>query len=229
MTERAIPPLAYFYGRGTDIEPVNLAFENAKEEKLWIQDDAIDPRGKIVPQDYLAGFWIRRKGAAKAKPTEGKGIEVVLYAVGGGYITGEYTAMLGRRRLMSFLGHPLEASRVFDIARMSGKPVLGVNYRKAVTLERGYPAGLQDVISAYAFLVQQGYTRIAVAGDSAGAGLAIALMQYLARLSEKDKAKRPRALIMPRKACFYSPWADLTFSHDYGEAVHFDISEDDFL
>jgi hypothetical protein len=89
VTERGIPPLAYFYGRGTDIEPINLAFENTTEEKLWIQDDAIDPRGKIVPQDYLAGFWIRRKGALKAKPSVGKGIEVVLYAVGGGYITGE--------------------------------------------------------------------------------------------------------------------------------------------
>jgi len=72
--------------------------------------------------------------------------------------------------------------------------------------------------------MRQGYTRIAVAGDSAGAGLAIALMQYLARLSEKEKRMRPPTLTLPRKACFYSPWADLTFSHEYGQAVYFDIS-----
>ena len=135
---------------------------------------------------------------------------------------GAYVKVCARTEL--FAGHPLEASRVFDIARRSGKPVLGVNYRKAVTLERGYPAGLQDTISAYAFLMRKGYTRIAVAGDSAGAGLAIALMQYLARLSEKEKGMRPPTLTLPRKACFYSPWADLTFSHDYGQAVYFDIS-----
>lgn len=125
------------------------------------------------------------------------------------------------------LGHPLEASRVFDIARQTSIPVLGINYRKSVTIERAFPAALQDTISGYAFLVRKGYKRIAIAGDSAGAGLALALMQYLAYMAEKDtKHKR---LIMPCAACFYSPWADLTFSHDYKETVHFDISMFQYL
>lgn len=121
------------------------------------------------------------------------------------------------------LGHPLEASRVFDIARMTSIPVLGVNYRKAVTYNRSFPAALQDTISAYAYLVREGYTRIAVAGDSAGAGLALALMQYLSRMTEKEESERPEKLVMPMAAMFYSPWADLTVSHDYGDRVNFDI------
>lgn len=106
---------------------------------------------------------------------------------------------------------------------MTSLPVLGINYRKSVTVDRAFPAALQDTISGYAYLVRKGYKRIAVAGDSAGAGLALALMQYLAKMAEKDD-KRPDRIVMPSAACFYSPWADLTFSHDYRETVHFDIS-----
>jgi acetyl esterase/lipase len=95
-----------------------------------------------------------------------------------------------------------------------------------VTRSRAFPAALQDTISAYAYLIRQGYTRIALAGDSAGAGLGIALMQYLAKMADVDDVnQRPDKILMPVKACFYSPWADLTFSHDYKETVYFDISE----
>ena len=125
---------------------------------------------------------------------------------------------------LTHAGHPLEASRVFDIARLTSLPVLGVNYRKSVSADTAFPAPLQDVIAAYAYLVRAGYTRIALAGDSAGAGLGCALMQYLARLSEKPTSERPDKLLMPTRVCWYSPWGDLTFSHPYREAVHFDIS-----
>lgn len=122
-------------------------------------------------------------------------------------------------------GHPLEASRVFDIARLTSLPVLGVNYRKSVSADTAFPAPLQDIIAAYAYLVRTGFTRIALAGDSAGAWLGCALMQCLARLSEKAASERPEKLVMPMRVCWYSPWSDLTFSHPYREAVHFDISE----
>lgn len=106
---------------------------------------------------------------------------------------------------------------------MTSLPVLGINYRKSVTVDRAFPAALQDTITGYAYLIRKGYKRIAVAGDSAGAGLALALMQYLAKMAGKDE--RPDEIVMPAAACFYSPWADLTFSHDYKETVYFDISK----
>ena len=210
------------------MRPVDLAFASKEEENRWITNEAVDPSGKIVPQEYLAGFWIKRKNTQAHRLTSesqsmsedtppvsntGRGSpEVVLYLVGGGYIT----------------GHPLEASRVFDIARMTGLPVLGVNYRKSVTSLQAFPAPLQDTISAYAYLLRKGYTKIALAGDSAGAGLGMALMQYLAAMviaETKAASQEQMELVLPISACFYSPWADLTFSHDYKETVHFDISK----
>lgn len=112
---------------------------------------------------------------------------------------------------------------MFDIARQTSLPVLGINYRKSVTADRAFPAALQDTITGYAYLIRTGYKKIAIAGDSAGAGLALALMQYLAKMAGKNE--RPDKIVMPCAACFYSPWADLSFSHDYEETVHFDISK----
>lgn len=104
---------------------------------------------------------------------------------------------------------------------------MGVNYRKSITRETAFPAALQDTIAGYAYLTRKGYKRIAIGGDSAGAGLALALMQYLAKMSEKDD--RPAKIILPAAALFYSPWADLTVSHDYEDGVYFDISALNFV
>ena len=67
----------------------NAGFPNKSEEKKWIQDEAIDPAGVIKPQEYLAAFWIR-SNATTAEPREGS-IQVVMYLVGGGYITGDFS------------------------------------------------------------------------------------------------------------------------------------------
>jgi len=67
---------------------VNAAFSSKEEEERWIQDEAVDPAGIIRPQDYLAAFWIKSK-MVKGEPKQ-CGIEVVMYLVGGGYITGRF-------------------------------------------------------------------------------------------------------------------------------------------
>lgn len=88
MDDRNIPiPAKLWYGRGTDIQPVNACFSSKEEEDKWISDGAVDPAGIIKPQDYLAAFWIRSK--APKEEAKKDGIEVVMYLVGGGYITGE--------------------------------------------------------------------------------------------------------------------------------------------
>lgn len=72
------------------MDPFNAAFEDSEEERKWVKDEAVDPAGMIKSQDYLAAFWIRARGIVE-KPRE-DGIEVVMYLVGGGYITGTYSA-----------------------------------------------------------------------------------------------------------------------------------------
>lgn len=80
-------PAKVWYGRGTSMQPVNAAFASRNEECKWIQDEAVDPAGIIRPQEYLAAFWIKST-SVKKEPQQG-GIEVVMYLVGGGYITGQ--------------------------------------------------------------------------------------------------------------------------------------------
>lgn len=114
----------------------------------------------------------------------GSGAGVVLYCHGGGYQMG------------SIRSHgPLMA----DLAQAAGCRVLGFDYRLAP--EHRYPAALEDTLAVYRWLLEQGTPpgRIAVAGDSAGAGLALALML---------KA-REAGLPLPAAAVFLSPWVDM--------------------
>ncbi|UYV35733.1 alpha/beta hydrolase [Rhodobacteraceae bacterium D3-12] len=119
----------------------------------------------------------------------GQGDGVLFYCHGGGYQMG------------SIASHgPLMA----DLASASGCRVLGFDYRLAP--EHRYPAALEDSIHAYRWLLDQGVTadRIAIAGDSAGAGLALATML---------KSKQ-HDLPLPATAVFLSPWVDMLARSD---------------
>jgi acetyl esterase/lipase len=81
---------------------------------------------------------------------------------------------------------------------------LTINYRLAP--ENPFPAALEDAINAYDWLISIGInpSRICIAGDSAGGGLAIAT---LLALREKD-------MPLPAGVLCFSPWFDLTLSGD---------------
>ena len=117
--------------------------------------------------------------------------DVILYFHGGVYVIGSAAATV-----------PL----VSDLARRTGTKVITVDYRLAP--ENPYPAALQDARAAYEGLLQQGVDpgRIAIAGESAGAGLAMATL-----LALRDAGKT-----LPSSAFLMSPYADLTLS---GESV----------
>ena len=70
--------------------------------------------------------------------------------------------------------------------------------------EHRYPAALEDVVGAYRGLLELGFDRIVLAGDSAGGGLAFALLE---RILTED---------LPRPLCIaaLSPWTDLTLTGD---------------
>ena len=92
----------------------------------------------------------------KENPNEQK---VILQLHGGGYIG----AMRNAYRM--FAGLYNEVSK--------GMSVLTIDYR--VAPENPYPAALEDAVSAYQWLLGQGWFAedIIVAGDSAGGGLAM--------------------------------------------------------
>ncbi|MGN0439060.1 MAG: alpha/beta hydrolase fold domain-containing protein [Lachnospiraceae bacterium] len=85
-----------------------------------------------------------------------------------------------------------------------GMPVLSVDYR--VAPECPYPAALNDAVAAYGFILERGYdaSKIIVAGDSAGGGLALALGHFL-----KD-----HDMPMPGGFITMSPWTDLATTGD---------------
>lgn len=114
---------------------------------------------------------------------------VVLYCHGGGYQMG------------SILSHGDLMQRLAD---ESGAKVFGFDYRLAP--EHRYPAALEDAVATYDWLIGNGVSpqKLAVAGDSAGAGLALAMMLKLRALGSP----------MPATAVFLSPWLDLQARSD---------------
>lgn len=114
---------------------------------------------------------------------------VVLYLHGGGYVVGSPTSHRGLAGLMANLAQ----ARVFVL-----------DYRRAP--ETPFPGALDDAISAYKALLENGEKpeKIVIAGDSAGGGLTIALMVAL----------KEAEIALPAAAVCLSPWVDLSFSGD---------------
>ena len=79
---------------------------------------------------------------------------------------------------------------------------LVINYRLAP--EHPHPAALEDAITAYRWLLTQGYdpSQIVIAGDSAGGGLALAALLALLDAGEP----------LPAGAVCISPWTDLALT-----------------
>jgi monoterpene epsilon-lactone hydrolase len=112
---------------------------------------------------------------------------VLIFFHGGGYCSG---SIRSHRRLVT------EAGRA---ARMR---TLAVAYRLAP--EHQFPAAYDDALRAWRFLQNQGIAaeHIAIGGDSAGAGLTLALISRLRDAHGK----------LPACAWLISPWTDLTMS-----------------
>ena len=112
---------------------------------------------------------------------------VVIFFHDGGYCAG---SILSHRRMVTEAG------------RGAGMRTLAIAYRLAP--ENPFPAAYDDVLKAWRFLRNQGIpaARIAIGGDSAGAGLAVALINQLRDAHEE----------LPACAWLVSPWTDLTMS-----------------
>ena len=123
--------------------------------------------------------------------------KVVLYLHGGAYILGTPKS---HRALCSHL------------ASFAGATVYSVDYRLAP--EHPYPAALEDALSAYQALLNEGVAteNITIAGDSAGGGLAVATL-----LNIRDKG-----MPTPAGAFLISPWVDMTYSGESMQSKHKD-------
>jgi len=140
----------------------------------------------VLRADSAAGvevLWVIAPPAAAAQ--ESAPPRVLLYFHGGGYKLGSVTS---HRDLMARIGAAAHCR------------VLGVNYRLAP--EAHFPAPVHDALAVYEWLIAAGVppAQIAVGGDSAGGGLAAALLLSL----------RDRGGALPAAAVLLSAWTDLT-------------------
>ncbi len=115
--------------------------------------------------------------------------DVILYSHGGGYTAGgiAYARILATKLALS-----------------TGLKVYSYEYRLAP--EHKYPEALEDGLSIYNHLLQEGCEadHIILAGDSAGGNLTLCMTQRL--LSQK--------MIRPKCLLLFSPWTDMTVSSE---------------
>jgi acetyl esterase/lipase len=104
--------------------------------------------------------------------------QVILYLHGGAFLAGSAKAYRGLAG---------------QIAVRANAPTFIADYRLAP--ENPYPAAIDDAFAAFTWLAEKGYSKIALAGDSAGGGLVFAL-------ASKVGSKAVGVLGL-------SPWTDL--------------------
>lgn len=122
-------------------------------------------------------------------PEQAPGDKIILYLHGGGYVSGSCSDHRGF---------------VAKFAKKTGITNLLFEYRLAP--EHPYPAAIDDALMAYRHLLASGYNHgnIVFAGESAGGGLALALLLAI----------KHAGMPFPKAAVAISPWTDLTCSGD---------------
>jgi acetyl esterase/lipase len=168
--------------------PLDLGGDVAEQRVIFEQMMAAIP----VPADVttssasLGGIPVVNVEVAGADPER-----VIFYLHGGAYAIGTAASSVG---LAS------------DLARRAGTLLVSVDYRLAP--EHPHPAAIDDAVAAYRGLLASGVapSAIAIAGESAGAGVAAATLVALKHVG----------LPQPSAAVLMSPWADLTLS---GESI----------
>jgi epsilon-lactone hydrolase len=127
----------------------------------------------------VLGWWCR--------PINAPNDAVILYFHGGAYVVGS------ARAYEHFVG---------QVAAVRAR-VSAFVPEYSLGPEHPFPAAVEDAKACFAGLVEHGFARIVLAGDSAGGGLALSLLSLL--VAEGREGIRVR----PAGAAVMSPWTDL--------------------
>ena len=132
--------------------------------------------GPVREAGGVSGEWLQ-----VAEPRDG----AIFYIHGGGYVS---------------CSEKTHRPQTATLARLTRRRVFSLRYRLAPEAE--FPAALDDAVAAYRWLLGENGVApesLAVAGDSAGGGLALALLLRL----------RAENLPLPAAAVCFSAWTDL--------------------
>ena len=157
-----------------DIPSARRHFERMAQRYLSVPPGTLALDGQV---GGISGQWVQNRP---------QGTGVLLYLHGGAY-------MLGSSRTHAGLAAAL--------AQRSGARVFLPDYRLAP--EHPFPAAFEDAVAAYEGLIAIGHApeEIVIGGDSAGGGLALALLAHLSARGQK-----------PSGLFAFSPWTDLTLT-----------------
>jgi acetyl esterase/lipase len=159
------------------------AFREMCETANRKMENALPAGLEVCPFDLngMHAEWLLPAGAGKDK--------VILYTIGGGYISGTCS---DHRTLVA------------KVAQGSGIALLMFDHRLAP--EHPYPAALEDSLTAYRWLLEQGTVpeNILIMGESAGGGLCLATVLAI----------RDQGLPLPAGAVALSPWTDLKLTSE---------------
>ncbi|MFZ3235714.1 MAG: alpha/beta hydrolase [Stellaceae bacterium] len=146
----------------------------------WVRGPPPGIERVAVDAGGVAAEWV-------AAPVAQAGVNI-LYLHGGGYVIGSPS---------------LYRNLTWRLARAAAARLLAVDYRLAP--EHPFPAAVDDAMTAYEWILAGGADprRLVVVGDSAGGGLAFALL-----LRCRDEARLP----LPAAVVALSPWTDLALT-----------------
>lgn len=139
---------------------------------------AIETIDEMTPDGRVKGEWLRLPGPLRDDA-------VILYLHGSAFVACSPTT---HRGLMS------------QLAAQTGLMVYACQYRRAP--RHRFPKAAEDALTAYRFLQRQGFSRIVLAGDSAGGHLAVDLALGLQLRGEQ----------IPVSLTLFSPLYDATFA-----------------
>lgn len=175
----------YSFGARMFVRPLFSVADNPDEiekrmKRMVRHTSRVLPGSLVLPRNLggRPGLWVSAAGSDPSR--------VILYFHGGAYFAGSsamYAALAAR------------------LSRYGKAPVFMQDY--CLAPKHRFPAAFKDALSAWHDLIERGYSpeRIIIGGDSAGGGLALAVLAHILARGEK-----------PAGAFAFSPWTDLTMS-----------------
>ncbi|KAJ3789275.1 Alpha/Beta hydrolase protein [Lentinula aff. detonsa] len=172
------------------VSPVTFCVRKRNLRGILAGCDQQETGTRELSGEWVVGrqTWQWKKMRALNEKRKKRKEKVILYIHGGAY----YVSSAAAQRTISI-----------PLAKYTDARVFALDYRLAP--ETQFPGPLHDAASAYFRLVEDLHippSSIILAGDSAGGGLALALLMYL----------RDNQYDLPSAAILMSPWVDLTMS-----------------
>ena len=177
------------------LDPVSIDVDLCDPQVAQTMRDAIHAEWRATNEEIKTPFEFRPEnmggvpGVWITSGLEAPGNYIVMALHGGAYV----------------FGNPEDnASTAIAVANQTGRPIFSVDYRLAP--EHPFPAAIDDAVAAYSGLLQAGFSpaQIGVLGESAGAGLALAMSLRLREMN----------LALPGALVLLSAWADLEGKSD---------------